>query len=290
MEKLDLAIRGATVYDGSGAEGVRADVGVRGDRIAQVGDERLPASAEIEASGLAVAPGFIDVHTHDDFAVFLHPDMGFKVRQGVTTNVVGNCGFGAAPRPIAAIMAAAFHPGASLPEYEGYAGYLERLESDPAAPNTAVLVGHGTVRGATLGNERRAPTTPELDRMRGLVREGLEAGAVGLSTGLIYEPGRYAGTDEIAELAREMADGRGLYATHMRDEGERLLEAVEEAIAIGERAGVPVQISHHKASGRASWGKVRESLCARSKRRASAGLTSPPTSTPTPRGAPRSRR
>jgi N-acyl-D-amino-acid deacylase len=260
MQRLDLLIRGATVYDGSGAEGVRADVGVRDNRIAHLGTRELAASAEIDASGLAVAPGFIDVHTHDDFAVLLHPDMEFKTRQGVTTNVVGNCGFGAAPQGVAVLMAQAFHPGATLPDYEGYAGYLERLESDPAASNTAALVGHGTVRGAVLGGDRRAPTAAELDRMRGLVREGIDAGAVGFSTGLIYEPGRYAEREEIIELAREAAGGRGLYATHMRDEGERLLEAVEEAIAIGEAAGVPVQISHHKASGRESWGKVRESL------------------------------
>jgi N-acyl-D-aspartate/D-glutamate deacylase len=126
--------------------------------------------------------------------------------------------------------------------------------------NGAALVGHGTVRGAVLGNAPRAPDARELDAMRALVREGIEAGAVGLSTGLIYEPGRHAQTDEIAALAAECAGGRGLYATHMRDEGSRLLEAVDEALEIGRRAAVPVQISHHKASGRANWGRVRESL------------------------------
>jgi hypothetical protein len=117
VQRLDLLIRGATVYDGSGADGVRADVGIRDDRIAHLGTREIAASAEIDASGLAVAPGFIDVHTHDDFAVLLHPDMEFKTRQGVTTNVVGNCGFGAAPHGVAALMAQAFHPGATLPEY-----------------------------------------------------------------------------------------------------------------------------------------------------------------------------
>jgi N-acyl-D-amino-acid deacylase len=256
---MDLVLRGGTLYDGSGAEPRAADVGVEGDRIASVGADLPRGSVEVDASGLAVAPGFIDVHTHDDFALLLYPDMEFKTRQGVTTNVVGNCGFGAAPGPVARMMASAFHPGASLPDWEGYAGYLERLESDPAASNTALLVGHGTARVAAMGLERRAPAAAELDAMRAVVREGVEAGAVGFSTGLIYEPGRWAETDEIVELAREFA-GRGLYATHMRDEGTGLVGAVEEAIEIGERAGVPVQISHHKAAGRDAWGLVRESL------------------------------
>jgi N-acyl-D-aspartate/D-glutamate deacylase len=259
-ERFELVIRGGAVYDGTGAPGRVCDLALRGDRIAAVGGAGMRAAREIDARGLAVAPGFIDVHTHDDFALLLYPDMGFKARQGVTTCVVGNCGMGAAPYPVATLMARAFHPKATLPKWEGYAGYLARLEHEPAAVNGATLVGHGTVRGAVLGNAQRAPDAGELEAMRALVREGIEAGAVGLSTGLIYEPGRYAQTDEIAALAAECAGGRGLYATHMRDEGRRLVEAVDEALEIGRRAGVPVQISHHKASGRANWGLVRESL------------------------------
>ncbi len=256
----DLLIRGGTVYDGSGAPGRVADVAVTGDRIAALGGAELRAAREIDARGLAVAPGFIDVHTHDDFALLLYPDMGFKARQGVTTCVVGNCGMGAAPFAVARGMARAFHPKAKFVEWNGYAGYLERLARDPAAVNGAALVGHGTVRGAVLGNAQRAPDARELDAMRALVREGIEAGAVGLSTGLVYEPGRYAALDEIATLAAECAGGRGLYATHMRDEGANLLQAVDEALEIGRRANVPVQISHHKASGPENWGRVRESL------------------------------
>src|SRR5512145_1370640 len=127
-EQYDVVIRGGTVYDGTGAPGLAADVALRGDRIAAIGTVDGRGRDEIDARGLAVAPGFIDVHTHDDFALLLYPDMGFKARQGVTTCVVGNCGMGAAPYPVALRMAQAFHPKASLPEWRGYAGYLERLE------------------------------------------------------------------------------------------------------------------------------------------------------------------
>ena len=261
MSTYDLVIQGATLYDGTGAAGRRADVAVRGDRIAAVEATLDPAgAATLDAQGLAVAPGFLDVHTHDDFAVVLHPEMGFKVQGGVTTVVVGNCGMGAAPQAQARGFAAAFHPGLQLPEWDGYAGYLDHLDAAPASCNVAALVGHGAVRAAVLGGEARAPSDAELDRMRAIVREGVDAGCVGFSTGLIYEPGKHAQADEIVALAREFAASGGLYATHMRDEGAGLLDSVRESIAIGERAGVPVQISHHKASGRENWGKVRESL------------------------------
>jgi N-acyl-D-amino-acid deacylase len=261
MSPIDLVIRGAALYDGSGAPPRPADVALAGDRIAAVGE--VPARAggrELDARGLALAPGFLDVHTHDDFAVLLHPEMGFKVQGGVTTVVVGNCGMGAAPWRVARAMAGAFHPGAALPQWEGYAGYLAQLDREPPSCNVAALVGHGTARAAAMGGDARAPTRDELERMRAILREGLEAGCFGLSTGLVYEPGRHARTEEIVALAREMAGTGALYATHMRDEGTGLLGSVQEAIEIGESAGVPVQISHHKASGRDAWGLVRASL------------------------------
>ena len=257
---VDLLIRGATVHDGTGSAPQRADVAVRGDRIAAVGDcSKLRASASLDASGLALAPGFIDVHTHDDFALLLRPEMDFKVQGGVTTCVVGNCGMGAAPFAIAKLMARSFHPDADFAPWEGYAGYLARLDAEPPSVNAAVLIGHGTVRAAVM-DVRRGPTRGELDAMRALVREGRDAGAVGLSTGLVYEAGRNAATDEIVELAAELRGTGALYATHMRNEGSGLLDSVREALEIGRRARVPVQISHHKASGRDAWGKVTESL------------------------------
>lgn len=263
MPAYDLVIRGADLLDGTGAPPQRGDLAVEAGRIAALGalePERVAGAPILDGAGLALAPGFVDVHTHDDFAVLLHPEMGFKVQGGVTTVVVGNCGLGAAPHAVARGMAAAFHPDAQLPAWEGYAGYLARLDDAPASCHVAALVGHGTVRAAAMGGAARAPDAGEQSAMQALVREGVEAGCVGLSTGLIYEPGRHAQADEIAALAAEFAGTGGVYATHMRDEGTGLLAAVREAIAIGERAGVPVQISHHKAAGRGAWGLVRESL------------------------------
>ena len=234
MSVHDTVIRGALLYDGTGGSPVETDIAIDGDRIAAVGSVAGDAAVEIDATGLALAPGFIDVHTHDDFAAILYPDMAFKLLGGVTTCVVGNCGMGAAPHAQAALLARAFHPHHTLPEWEGYAGYRKLLKAQPPSLNIGVLVGHGTLRLAAMGNAKRAPEDSELSTMKSLLLEGLEAGALGLSTGLIYEPGRYAQTDEIVELASEMAGTGGLYATHMRNEGGKLLEAVAEAIEIGE--------------------------------------------------------
>jgi N-acyl-D-amino-acid deacylase len=260
MATFDLVIRGATVFDGTGAPGVRADVAVSGEKIAAVGTVAELGSTEIDARGMAVSPGFIDVHSHDDFAVLLEPAMPFKVMQGVTTDVVGNCGSGVVPFDAAMRRFSRIHPGATPPSWTGFGQYLERVQEAGPSLNIAVLMGHGSLRAGAMGLAQRPPTTGEMDQMRAWVREGVEAGAVGLSTGLIYEPGRYARTEEIVELAREMGPRGGLYATHMRDEAAGLLDSVREAIRIGEESGVPVQISHHKASGQGNWGKVHDSL------------------------------
>lgn len=256
----DLVIRGATVFDGTGAPEQRGDVAVDDDRIAAVGEVAGRGSVEIDATGCAVAPGFIDVHSHDDVAMLVSPGMDFKAMQGVTTDVVGNCGLGAAPFDIVARHFSIFFGDMQIAPWEGYAGYFKALDESPAAINAAVLVGHNTLRLAAMGNERREPTPAELGKMRGMVREGMEAGAVGFSTGLIYEPGRYSRTEEVIELAREAGRAGGIYATHMRDEADALLDAIRETLRIGAEGQLPVQISHHKAAGRQNWGKVRESL------------------------------
>ncbi|MGH9344128.1 MAG: N-acyl-D-amino-acid deacylase family protein, partial [Terriglobia bacterium] len=180
--------------------------------------------------------------------------------QGVTTAVVGNCGMGVAPYQAAAAIFGSMHGGAKIPSWDGYRGYLEAVEREPPSLNVAVLAGHGTLRAAAMGNARRTPAAGEMSAMRRWLAEAVTAGVVGLSTGLIYEPGRYALTEEIIELVREMAGTSALYASHMRNEAGGLLDSVRETIRIGAEASVPVQISHHKASGRDNWGKVRDSL------------------------------
>ena len=261
MARFDLVIRDALLYDGSGAAPAAGDLAIEGGRIAALGTAAGSAKRTLDAKGRALAPGFIDVHTHDDFAVLKHPDMAFKVLGGVTTCVVGNCGFGPAPFREAWQMAAGFQSAGEIAGWEGHRGYLAALEREPPSVNVAMLIGHGTVRlGAMAQPKNPAPSDAEMAKMKALVQEGLDAGAVGLSTGLVYEPGRNAATDEIVELAKLMAGSGALYATHMRNESLQLLESVDEAVAIGERAGVPVQISHHKASGRRAWGMVTQSL------------------------------
>ena len=258
---FDLLIRGATVYDGSGASGAVADVAVDGEHIARIGTlDACSATREIVADGLALAPGFIDVHTHDDFAALANPDMGFKSRGGVTTCIVGNCGFGAAPFDAALQMLGKLTPGQTPPRYQGHAGYAGLLEASPTGVNIGVLAGHGTLRLAAMGRDDRDASDAEMTQMKAALHEALDAGVFGFSSGLAYEPGRYAGTDELVELANEMHSAHGIYATHLRDQGASLVPSVDEAIAIGERAGVGVQISHHKASGRENWGMVSESL------------------------------
>lgn len=263
ISAFDVVIRNASIFDGTGEPHFTADLAIRGDRIARIGFIAEQGPAEIDATGLALAPGFIDVHSHDDMAVLVTPEMDFKVMQGVTTDIVGNCGMGAAPNPIASII---FRSGSMLPadarvpQWTGYPGYFTALDENPPSLNVGVLAGHGTMRAGAMGIERRAPDGGEMAQMRIWLGEAIKAGTLGLSTGLIYEPGRYAQTGEIVELASVMRGSGALYASHMRNEGERLLEAVEETIRIGEQADLPVQISHHKASGRENWGKVRDSL------------------------------
>jgi N-acyl-D-amino-acid deacylase len=257
----DVVIRNASIVDGTGGPTFEASLAIRGDRIARVGDIAERGNTEIDARGLSIAPGFIDVHSHDDWAVFVTPEMDFKVMQGVTTDIVGNCGMGAAPNPSAAVIFRALHgPAASVPEWTDYAGYLRAFDASPASINVAVLVGHGSLRLGAMGNANREPTAAEMATMRAWLNNAVDAGAVGLSTGLVYEPGRFARTEEIIELAHQMRGSGALYASHMRNEARGLLASVRETIRIGNEAGVPVQISHHKASGEENWGKVRESL------------------------------
>ncbi len=260
---LDLLINGATVIDGSGATGVVLDVGVEGDRIVEIAPSIRAESAEVlDAEGLVLAPGFIDVHSHDDFHVLIEPEVRHNILQGITTVIVGNCGFGAAGSEAGKVqMKAINEPTADLPDWAGYAGYLEEVDETSPALNVAALIGHHTARRQAMGGiEDRPPTDNEMAAMLASVEEGMEAGAVGMSTGLVYEPGRYASTEEVVDLAKVVGRHGGLYVSHMRDEGAGLLDSVKETLHIGEASESAVEISHHKAVGKANWGQVARSL------------------------------
>jgi N-acyl-D-amino-acid deacylase len=253
----DTVIRNATIIDGTGAERFTGDVRIEDGHISEVGSSSGAAAVEVDATGLVLAPGFVDVHTHDDGALLQHPDMAFKISQGCTSVVVGNCGFSAIPAV----------PGENTLDLSGVQanwsdldGYRQNVENSGPALNAMMLVGHNTIRSLEMGNERRAPNDQELERMQQHVELAMEQGACGFSTGLVYRPGRWSDTDEVLELAKIVAPFDGIYATHMRNENDHLLEAVDEALEIGMKAGVAVQISHHKAAGKRNWGKVEESL------------------------------
>jgi N-acyl-D-amino-acid deacylase len=257
----DIAIRNVHVLDGTGAPAYEADVTIDGGRITGVGAAG-PARREIDGRGLTLAPGFIDVHSHDDGAFLRHPGMEFKLAQGVTSVVAGNCGFSAIPADPSVDAAAA--SGGILAGAGGtftdLSGYFEAVLGHSPAINNMMLVGHNTVRSIVMGMEARAPTGAELSSMRALVEAALEQGACGFSTGLIYRPGRWSDTDEVIALASAAKAHDALYTTHMRNEGAHLLRSVEETLQIGREAGVHAHISHHKSAGKPNWGLVVESL------------------------------
>jgi len=260
---LDLVLKGATVIDGSGSLGSLMDVGIKGDRIEVIDQNITVESIEtLEVTGLTLTPGFIDVHSHDDFHVLIEPEVRHNILQGVTTVVVGNCGFGAAGSKAGkAQMKAINEPSIELPDWTGYAGYLEEVEKTSPAINVAALIGHHTSRREAMnGVADRRPTDSELKLMLASVSEGMEAGALGMSTGLVYEPGRYAATEEVIALSEVVGRYEGLYVSHMRDEGSGLLDSVRETLHIGELSGTSVQISHHKSVGKSNWGMVSRSL------------------------------
>jgi N-acyl-D-amino-acid deacylase len=264
--RYDLLIRNATVVDGTRAPRFRADIGVLNGRIQAVGHlEGGNAEAEIDASGLVAAPGFIDAHTHDDRLLLSAPAMEPKVSQGVTTVVAGNCGVSLAPAPRG--MPKPVTPPIDLMDVEGtwfrfrtFADYVAALEDAPAATNCALLVGHSMLRVQTMADLEKPASPEETAKMRALVDEALGAGAIGVSTGLWYEPARAAPTEEVIEVCRPLTARNALYCTHMRDEGDHVVDSLEETFRIGRELGVAVVVSHHKVMGTANHGRSAETL------------------------------
>ena len=263
--RYDLIVRNGTIVDGRRSPRYEGDIAIDGDRIAAIGRLDARADREIDASGLVVAPGFIDAHTHDDRLLLSAPNMAPKVSQGVTSVVAGNCGVSLAPAPRG--MRAPVTPPLDLLDDEGswfrfptFAAYVEELRSRRAATNCALLVGHTMLRVAAMDTLERPAREAEIDHMRELAAEALAAGAIGVSTGLYYEPACAARTEEVIEVCRPLRKYNGIYCTHMRDEGARIIDSLEETFRIGRELGVPVVISHHKLAGTPNHGRSRETL------------------------------
>jgi N-acyl-D-amino-acid deacylase len=257
----DLIIANGRLLDGTGAPERRADVGIRGDRITDVGDLAAAGAREtIDASGRLVCPGFIDVHSHSDAYLLIEPSAPSKTFQGITTEVVGNCGASAGPRFGACRMPSDWQAHTYPGTWSSVAEYRALLEAARPAPNVVLLVGHNTLRASIMGYDDRAASAAELAAMRRALERSLDEGGAGLSTGLVYAPGMFAPVEEIEALAHVVAARNGIYTSHMRSEGRRLLEAIDETLGIGRATGCRVQISHLKTAGPANWGLLDGAL------------------------------
>lgn len=254
---LDLLITGGKVLDGTGAPALSVDVGIRGDRIAEVGNlSKAEAKASIRAEGKFVCPGFIDAHSHSDAYLLMEPSAASKVFQGVTTEVVGNCGASAAPILGAYQLPSDWRDKTYPRAWKTVAEYRALFDEVRPAVNAALLIGHNTLRAGVAGYENRPLRPDEIARAERILDQALEEGGIGLSSGLIYAPGMFAPREELVALARVAAGRRGIYTSHMRSEGDGLLEAIDEALDIGRSSGIRVEISHLKTSGKANWGRI----------------------------------
>jgi N-acyl-D-amino-acid deacylase len=254
-------LRGGTVVDGTGAARFVADVRIEGERIARIGAHLDTQDSDVlDVAGKIVAPGFIDVHTHDDQILLAAPQMLPKISQGVTTVVIGNCGISLAPLVHADVPPPLNLLGSDKYVYPTMAAYVAALGETRPAVNVAALVGHSTLRVATMDDPYRSATPAEQSRMVELLREGMDAGATGLSSGVFYATGAAADIEELALLARVAGDAGGVYTTHIRDESDKVIDSLDEAFATGRRGSVPVVVSHHKCAGPRNWGRTLETL------------------------------
>jgi N-acyl-D-amino-acid deacylase len=262
---FDVIIRGGTVADGTGGPLRAVDVGLRGDVISEIGDLAASTAAmTIDATDLVVAPGFVDVHTHSDITLLVNPNAESAIRQGVTTQVFPNCGMGVAPAvgEARADIEERTRPFGIEVDWTTVGEYFGRVQAAHPSINVVPMVAQGTVRMAVMGYRRERPSADEMRAMKGHVEEAMRSGARGMCSGLRYVPSGYATVDELAELASIVHAHGGVYATHMRSEGDNgeWLDAIDEALAVGQRSGVRVQVSHLKALGSESWGRSGEAI------------------------------
>ena len=264
---VDVLIEEARIVDGTGTPWFKGDVAINGNKIAAIGPPGKMAkfyspSKTINARERYLMPGFIDMHTHSDFITLSNPEAKNKLCQGVTSQGIGQCGYSAAPIREENLEAlhqyGGFFMAGVTPEWtwRSFEQWLNHLGQLNLGTNIASFVGHGTIRIAVMGFENRQPTQSELEDMKEMVHTSMAEGAVGMTSGLIYAPGIYSSAEEICELSTAMRGFQGLYESHMRSESDNMIASVRETIEIGLKAGIPVQISHHKASGMKNWGKV----------------------------------
>lgn len=259
----DILFTNTRVIDGSGGPSFQADVAIASERIVAVGSLKdIKAKRTIDGSAYALAPGFIDVHTHDDQVLLSNPALANKTSQGVTTVITGNCGFSLAPLKPSGQMPPAFDllGGAQNFEFDDFEHYLTTLEQKPPAVNSVALVGHSTLRYGAMSSLDRPATDDEIAEMQDVLRKALRAGAVGLSTGLYYPPSQAAPTDEVVALAKVVGEEGGVYTTHMRNEGDNITMSIDETLHIGKEGNVPVLISHHKLLGARNHGRSVQTL------------------------------
>jgi len=263
--KYEIIIKNGFIVDGSGNPWYKADIGISDGKI--IGIERYINEKNgdriINAKNLIVSPGFIDMHTHSDRNILARPFCKSHIMQGITTVVAGNCGNTIVPIDQKHVSDLKEYLGSSYDfewDWNSFGDYFRKVEKTPIALNLASLVGHGTIRVAVKGYSQEPVTKEEMKKMKFLLRQSLQEGAFGMSTGLGYPPGCYSDTAELVELCDELKNFGRVYASHLRDQGRHLVESVKEAMEIGEKNNITVQISHHKAKGKSNWGKVRHTL------------------------------
>jgi N-acyl-D-amino-acid deacylase len=267
VSNFDMVIKGARVIDGTGNPWFKRDIGISQGRIKTLGQISTEAKEIINAEGLTVSPGFIDLHNHNDLSVLAYPNLESHLMQGITTSVIGNCGLSMAPiAPCNLALLRTYLSPFLKPsfdygwDWQSTNDFYQKVEKQGITMNLAPLVGQGTIRLAVKGFDSSKPSTEEMLQMKKLLIQSLEEGVFGMSSGLFYPPGSYCSTEELIELASVLKNYGAIFTIHLRNESNKLIESLEEALKIAEENSIPLEISHHKAAGRLNWGKIRGSL------------------------------